>query len=961
MTDTKDALYQALRDNDTEPHGRPRTVKAEELAEAAEQFDDRELLLLALFDLMEAYEYDAEPRKAPVVFARILKLWDQHPDDFNEWSRLQLFWRFKWVASALLSVPDVPLAAIERWHGEMRDRYRTEGLGLQPYYAQRFHLAAHTGTGEPDAYDLWAGRPRTRYSDCHACELRAQARHHVRHGDDARALETWAPVLDGSDTCAEEPYTSQADALLPLLRLGRTDQARSAHLAGYRAARGKSNAASQIGLHLEFCALSGNAARGLEILAENRDLFAAAQGDPISHLSFLTGVELLLARLAGQGHGELAVSGPPGGPATVAGLLELVRAQAEELAARFDARNGTDRVGSWRRERLERQPLLAEPLALGLRAKQGAAVPAAPAVPARPAEPAPEDFTELVLRARKLRLTAHPEADRLWQLVAERRADGGAPVPAELGPEARLLADLALQRASDAFDRDEDDTAAAELAEAQQQFELAGYPDKAAAQRARAALVNFTDDDWTADWAVLDEALRITEEAFAAGRATGPEDVLVVRQCRAMAGYRGLVTELPEPSAEATAVFEREVEAYRTQALTHGYPHRAATALMYRADALGRAGQLEPAGAAAEEALALQEKAETPWHTPRTLSLLSQLRFQAGAPAEAVPLLHRALAEANRWGDSGFPFGSTYAMLGHAYAHGGDHAGAVRALSEAAARLDAEGEAAGAAEIRGQLADQLRETGRPADAVAVLESALLETEGVDERLVAQLRLDLARGLYALDENREAAEEYLKLADVVAGWEDQDIHTMVACEATIALAEAGHWEAAAAARERAVASHAKAPRTGQLADTFQQFARLTVSDRGPDGLPDALALLAESDRIREAAREAGEELDFWYLEGSAHDSRARVYAMAERFEEALAEAELSIAAYDRGAERGEGSRAESVRLAAVLEGGRLGRTEQAVARLTAGIDRCTRAGLLEAAGILADLRERMQEG
>ncbi|MFJ8045582.1 hypothetical protein ACIRBX_34250 [Kitasatospora sp. NPDC096147] len=958
MTDTKDALYQALRDNDEEPHGRPRTVKAEELAEAAEQFDDRELLLLALFDLMEAYEYDAEPRKAPVVFARILKLWDQHPDEFNEWSRLQLFWRFKWVASSLLSVPEVPLAAIERWHAEMRERYRTEGLGLQPYYAQRYHLAAHTGTGTEDAYELWAGRPRTRYSDCHACELRAQARHHVGRGDDQRALETWAPVLDGTDTCTEEPYTSQAHALLPLLRLGRTDQARSAHLAGYRAARGKSNAAGQIGLHLEFCALSGNAARGLEILAENRDLFAAGQGDPISHLSFLTGVELLLATLADQDHGDLTVSGPPGGPSTVAGLLALVRGEAEDLAARFDARNGTDRIGTRRLERLARRPLLTEPLALGLRA--ATVVPTAPAAPARPTEPAPEDFTELVLRARELRLTAHPEADRLWQLVADRRAAEDGPLPEALGPVERLLADLALQRASDAFDRDEDQLAAAELVEAERLFELAGYPDKAAAQRARGALVNFTEDDWTADWALLDESLRITGEALAAGRATGPEDLLVVRQCRAMAGYRGHVGGLPEPTAEATEVFEREVTAYHAEALAHGYPHRAATALMYRADALGRAGQLEASEAAGQEALALQEKAGTPWQSPRTLSLLSQLRFQAGAPDQAVPLLHRALAEANRWGDTSFPFGSTYAMLGHAYAHGGDHAGAVRALSEAAARLDAAGDAASATEIRGQLADQLRESGRPADAVAVLESALLETDGLDERLTAQLRLDLARGLYALDENREAAEEYLRLADVVAGWEDQDIHTMVACEATVALAEAGHWEAAEAARDRAVASHAVAPRTGQLADVFQQFARLTMSAKGPDGLPEALGLLAEADRIREAARAAGEELDFWYLEGGAHDSRARVYAMAEQFEEGLAEAELSIAAYGVGAERGEGPRAEGVRLAAVLEGGKLGRTEAAAARLEAGIDRATRAGLLEAAAILRDLRERMQQ-
>src|SRR5262249_25609106 len=161
--------------------------------------------------------------------------------------------------------------------------------------AQRFHLAAHTGGGTDDAFDLWATRPRSRMSDCTACEIRFRAEHHVRRGEDARALEVWQPVLTGESGCSEEPWTSHAHAVLPLLREGRLDEARSGHLVGYRGARGKSSTAGQIGLHLEFCALSGNEPRGLEILAENRGLFEG-RGDLLARLDFLTGVELLTAR-----------------------------------------------------------------------------------------------------------------------------------------------------------------------------------------------------------------------------------------------------------------------------------------------------------------------------------------------------------------------------------------------------------------------------------------------------------------------------------------------------------------------------------------------------------------------------------------------------------------------------------------------------------------------------------------
>lgn len=220
MLDTIDAVMAALRDNDARPYGRPRTVTAEELVDAADRFDDTGLRAMALLELMEAYEYDGERSKAPVVFARVLKLWDADRGSFGEWASQQVFWRFKWVATSLLGTPDVPLASVRRWHGEMRDRYRAAGHGLQPYYAQRFHLAAHIGEDVQDAYELWAARPRTELSDCHACEVRAAASHLVRQGDDAAALDAWRPVLSGESTCAEEPHVSHAQALLPLLRQG---------------------------------------------------------------------------------------------------------------------------------------------------------------------------------------------------------------------------------------------------------------------------------------------------------------------------------------------------------------------------------------------------------------------------------------------------------------------------------------------------------------------------------------------------------------------------------------------------------------------------------------------------------------------------------------------------------------------------------------------------------------------
>ncbi|MGW6912730.1 hypothetical protein ACWGB8_02730 [Kitasatospora sp. NPDC054939] len=950
---TPDDVLDALRENDARPYGRQRTVTAEELVEAADQFDDPKLHVLALLELMEAYEYDGERRKSPVVFARVLKLWDSDPESFTEWAAQQVFWRFKWVATALLNTPEVPLDAVRRWLDEMRERYTKAGHDLQPYWAQRYQLARHTGTGEADAFDLWATRPRSRLSDCAACELRDRADHHVRAGDDERALREWQPVLAGDQGCSEEPYTSHAHSLLPLLRLGRTDEARSGHLVGYRYARGRTAMTAAVGLHLEFCALTGNEPRGLEILAENRDLLAVT-GDAAGRLGLLTGVHQLLARLVALGHGDTAVSGPPGSSWTAATLLAHVAAEGEALAARFDARNGTGAVGDRRRAALARQPLLDRPLALGVRAAAAATVTAPVPAPRPAAEPAPEDFTALVLRARELLATGHPDADRLWDRAAERyEADPGLHTDA-VGPVARLRAEIAERRAHALVDAGRYAEAAERLAAVAGLFEQAGMPGHALLVRTRALVAHLGDGDGApVDWPALDEALRAAE-AMPAG-VLDPDDRLVLLQCRAFAAHHDLTGALGDDDAEVPAAlterFTATVTAYRSAAEAAGSARRTALARQFTADLAARQGRTAEALTELRAVLAQLEAAELPWVALRPLGLLGQVLLHHGEPAEAAETFHRALAGAARWGDDDFPVAATQLMLGHALAVSGEPEAAVRALSEAADRYDRAGRTGDAAEARLQLAGLLRGIDRTGDAVAVLDSVLADpaTAGLDARLLAQLRLDLARGLHELEEYRDAAEEYLRLADAVAGWEEQDTHTMAAAEAAVALASAGHWEAAHTACERALASHERAPRTDQIAAMLREFARLTMAAEGPDGLAAALAHLDRADALPDAG---------WYRTGASHYERARTHAVADRPAEALACAERAVAAYDGAGPDGERPRAEAVRLAAVLEGDVLDRPDAARARLVAAAARARAAGHPDAADVLTALHDRL---
>ncbi|WP_329224963.1 hypothetical protein OHB07_00990 [Streptomyces sp. NBC_00111] len=991
MLDTPEAVVEALRENHGRPHGPQHTVTAEELVEAAAQFEKPDVLVTALLELMSAYEFTGECRKSPVVFGRLLKLWDESPEEFSEWEAHQIYWRFKWVATSLIEVPEVSPDSIRGWIDETRRRYEKAGHGMQPVAALSYHLAAHTGAGVADAYDLWATRPRTELSDCEACETRHLAAHLMYGGDDPGALDTLRPVLDEAVGCNEEPQMSQALALGALLRCGRLDEARSHHLTGYRRVRGNTGMQAWVGRHLEFCVLSRNEGRGLEILAENRPLFEAT-GAPLAHLDFLTGVELLLARIVEEGHAGTAVAGPPGRSWTADELLVHVRAQADQLTAAFDARNGTTAVGGRRRERLSQRPLLDAPLPLGLRTSVARPAMSAAAPVTAPATVAvPEDFVTLVREARRMAGAGHPGDARLWTRIAERLADGSAVHDEVLGPQELLRAELAEQRAGELATADHDDEAMVEVRRAGELYERLGMPWQALSTRARALAWTKPSVDGDADPArraerpdsdslrnaldeLLHEAERLRTEAPFTGEAVGAAEAaacddlererklayLMVHYARTYAAYRELSRGGPEASPGAVERFEACVQALHTEAERLAVLHQVANARQFAADVAGRHGDLERAEEGLRTALKELEASDQPWRGVRPRALLAQILMAQERPQEAVELLHRTIADAVLYDDADFPMAPTYAMLGHAVSHTGDHASAVRHLSEAAARFDQSGASQEAADVRLQLVDVLTRTGRQADAVAVLESLVAEeaAAALDERTVAQARLILARGLRELEEFLPSAEEFLRLADAVSGWEDDDapIRTMVTADTAIALALADRWDAAGTAYERALAAHAQAPNPSLLMHMMREFSRLVMNTRGLEGLETALKHLAEADTLAASVPEGTEGFVPWFERGAVHYRRGRVLAEAERFEDALAETEAAVAAHEQGGEEGESARAEAVRIAALIEGNALRRFQEAITRLTAAAERCRRVGLPEAAQILDALRQ-----
>ncbi|MFI9615840.1 hypothetical protein ACIHCM_29875 [Streptomyces sp. NPDC052023] len=968
---TTDELYQALKENDRRPYGRTRTVTAEELVDAAEQFGEPVALVHALLELQEAYTYGSEPRKSPVVFARVLALFDEQPDVFDERMRHTLFWRFKWVANALRALPEMPLASLRQWLTEMRDRYEKAGLGLQPYYGQAYQLAAHVGEDTTLAYELWAGRTRTRLSDCEACEICERALYHLAAGDDERALGVWEPVLTGKDSCQEEPARSISYALLPLLRTGRTDRARELHLAGYRACRRNPSMSREVGRHLEFCALTGNEARGLELLAENRTLFDDVDS-PLDLLDFLTGVEVLLQRVEFLGHGELPAAGYAGRTWTVAGLRAEVRGRADDLAARFDSRNGTTAHTDRRRDRLGRAPLM-EALELTLRTHGlDDVTPAGRTAPvAAPTAPVPDSLPELILRARELDEQGHPDAPACWARLRTLAAarDYTHPADPAVGPLVQLRADLLADEASRASDKDDHAVAAELHEEAAGLYEDAGAPAHAALARACAVLAaaelpaegGDTTEAKTAALTAAHETMVGLHE-----RTPGLAPYQEARLLRLRATALGLRLQTSGNEEHVAPVFA-EVDLLHAFATRHDLAGQISGALLLRASTHALSGDL-PAAVTEIDALIDRLRAHGPaWHLPRTLGLRGRLQLGLRDPQAA----HRDLAEGLRlaadWPVDAVDTARLHGDLAEACMHLGRPDEALRHLTRSAeqdlrrgSRLDAFCAYSNAAQLTLDL-------GRVEDCIALLDSLLTEPDIAageqDDRLVAQLRLTRARALHAGEDLKAATAEFVALAAESAAWDDDPgSHSMIAAETAVLLGESGEFGRARQAADQALAAHAKAPRYEQLSNCLRELARLQAQQQGQAGLADARTYLADAGRIADEARAAEYEARGRSLDTALAYEHGRVNAYAGEYEDALAALEKAIALIGEPGpdQEGAGEWAECVRLAGAVEGIYLERPAPSLARLDAAVARLTALGHTEETEQLTALAARLRD-
>ncbi|WP_327391632.1 hypothetical protein OG533_00820 [Streptomyces sp. NBC_01186] len=983
-TRTPEQIREDIRAQGGAAHGPGRLARAEELLTEAEESGETAALAEALLHLVTARRFGTQARTTPAPVEWALRLWDEHPHAFGPTAERDLLWSLRWAAEDLIEDPDVPTGAVEEWLAMTARRYAAAGLSQRAVHIREFMAAQRFGDTERAAHalDSWRAAPRDESADCPGCELawqgmavarRADAAEGADDADAAEALRLWEPVLRGEHDCPSQAPFLLAASLVPLLRLGRADEARGHHVAGYPAVRDVPTERGAVAHHLEFCTRTGNEPRGLRLLAEQGAHRWQAREDPASYGDWMAAVAGLMRRLTALGHEELPVPGPPERRWTAASLLEHATNEALAVARRFDRRAQDESNRKAPLARIEAGPLAGHlPLGLGTGP-----------LPTRTAESAAErdgDPRALLVRARALSEAGHPDALAAWAELDDAVARTG--VPLDKGERAELLDHRAME-----LTRTDPASGAAAFTEAAGHYAGAGMPGEALACRARAVLaasfVPVPGDGparagaqagaaWKAGGAheqagqraeaLLAEAEGLCAEAealHAAGRAgTRHATAVLLTRARLRAGrlgearYEG-ADEARDAALDAAA---GALDAELDRLISFAEPDADAPAVLARiAEATETRGRLaaqcgDPAHAERllTEAAALCHRAERPWAATGPELALARLLLENGRHTRAAEVLGAALADpARAAARDSTGLARLHSLLAEAHAAAGRPQEEAEALLHAARWwAQADGEAPGA-RVRLRLGGCLLGLERADEAAAVLEAALPDLfDAGDEPGTVQACVWLTQTCRSSGQLLAASRLLQRTAEAPHHWQDAHGHAVIAHLAADTLRGSGRYEAARAAYARAEELWRDLDDIHGVVRTLHARAWLIAEAGGRPA--ESLAFMEAAQHEIEAALRVGSgvedeqrRLQLCLETGHTHRQTAELLAEYDHAPESsdasvtagiLAHVDLAVAAFHGCGEAGLHDATGAELRAAGLEAD-LGRYEEAVERLT----------------------------
>lgn len=343
---------------DSLPWGAARRAAAERLLAVAQDKGDQDLEWEARMRLTAEGVMSDVTELALTNFAWCIAKHKEDPARFTGDANSQagtIFWHYKWMPGVLMRSPAFSKAQVDEVLADFEQTYRDASLPLSAVVGARFE----TAMGAKDLADAetWGAQlaqmPRDDFSSCEACTPANYVGLELLRGDHKATAELALKIWKSGKSCAEEPESLLASALVSMAIVGKRKKAIKAFTYVYEQCRNKSEQLGNAADCILFAAITGNEERALSMVERHLPWLAHDALGEAEHLRATRSFAVALSRLDHEGAGDIVVRGsadqrlatvlaPASAPRTVSELAAECWLVAERLTAAFDARNGND-------------------------------------------------------------------------------------------------------------------------------------------------------------------------------------------------------------------------------------------------------------------------------------------------------------------------------------------------------------------------------------------------------------------------------------------------------------------------------------------------------------------------------------------------------------------------------------------------------------------------------------------
>lgn len=272
----------------------------------------------------------------------------------------RMLWQCKHALSYITAFPDISRAQIVQIRADIVQRYQQYGASLRPIW--QFSCSNALAMGDFEDARACHERANRAHRDV-LCESIAWERYfdiefllendHIDEG-----LARAEPVLTERIPADGTYHWLALDTIPHLIRRGQLERAMLYRRRAFPTVKNNAKFTGHVGTHFATLAISGDHARAVAVFEEHLP-WAISSRLLDQKLSYYRDAWLLMRLLRESGRAQVSLNAPEDFPGLVetgdtAELAAWFEAQTRALAARFDARNGNDRVT---REALKRQEL----------------------------------------------------------------------------------------------------------------------------------------------------------------------------------------------------------------------------------------------------------------------------------------------------------------------------------------------------------------------------------------------------------------------------------------------------------------------------------------------------------------------------------------------------------------------------------------------------------------------------